>query len=394
MDGDLLRDLDEIRARGLHRSLRVVERRDGPRLVIGGRALLSFCSNDYLGLADHPATSAAAREAVERFGWGSGASRLVSGTMRPHAALEEALASFKGTEAAVLFPTGYMTNLGVIAALAGPGDEVIADRLDHASIIDGCRLSGARLRVYPHGDVERLERVLAAARGARRRLIVTDTLFSMDGDLAPLREIVALARRHGAWVMADEAHATGVLGAAGRGGAELLGVEDGIDVSMGTLSKALGGSGGFVAGSAVLADYLRNRARPLIYTTAPPPASCAAALAAIGIVRREPGTRAALLGMADRLRRALGAIGLDTMGSGFQIVPVRTGDAGAAVRASAELLRRGILVPAIRPPTVPRGESRLRISVTAAHTDADVDLLAGALAELAAAGVLGREGGG
>jgi 8-amino-7-oxononanoate synthase len=302
--------------------------------------------------------------------------------MQPHRDLEERLAAFKGTEAAAVFPTGYMANLGVISALTRQGDAVVVDKLDHASIIDGCRLSGALMRIYPHGNMSRLENILRESRGVRRRLIITDSLFSMDGDLAPLGEIAGLAGRYGAWLMVDEAHATGVLGAGGRGGAELCGVEARVDISIGTLSKALGGSGGFVAGNAALIDCLRNRARSFIYTTAPPPAACAAAIAALRIVEEQPETRADLLRRAHRLRRGLAALGADTMRSGYQIIPVIAGEADAAVRLSRELFGRKIFAPAIRPPTVPKGTSRLRLAVMATHTDEDIESLLEAFREI------------
>lgn len=381
LERQLMRELEGLKAEGLYRSPHCVMDAQGPRVRVGDRDYLCFCSNNYLGLAAHPEVRQAAIHAIEKYGWGSGASRLVSGTMHLHLALEKELADFKGTEAAILFPSGYMANLGVISALLGPRDTVIVDKLNHASIIDGCRLSGARLRVYPHCDLERLERILAGSAGSPRKLVVTDGIFSMDGDLAPLPAIVRLAQRHGAWVMVDEAHATGVLGAHGRGAAELLGVEEGVAISLGTLSKALGGSGGFVAGSAALIEYLRNRARSFIYTTAPPPAACAAAHAALRIVRREPGLRSAVARNADRLRRGLGVLGLDTMGSAHQIIPVRVGESGAAVNLANKLFERGIMAPAIRPPTVPRGMSRIRLTVTAGHGDGDIDFLLQAFRE-------------
>jgi len=271
----------------------------------------------------------------------------------------------------------------VIGALLGRDDTVIVDKLDHASIIDGCRLSGARMRVYPHGNMNRLEEVLKVSGGSRRRLIITDSIFSMDGDLAPLREIVGLARRYGAWLMVDEAHATGVLGSEGRGVAELLDAEEGVDISMGTLSKALGGSGGYVAGSAALIDLLRNRARSFIYTTAPPPAVCAVGIAAIGIVRSYPGMRKSLLAKTDRLRQGLNSLGLDTMQSGHHIIPLLVGETDAAAVFSSRLFEKNILAPAIRPPTVPRGTSRLRFTLMATHSETDIDCLLSACAEIA-----------
>ena len=380
---ELQRELDLIKTQGLHRVLRLIESGQGPRIKIDGREYICACSNNYLGLAAHPAVKEAAGEAIARYGWGGGASRLISGTMRLHTELEEAIAGFKKTEAAIVFPSGYMANVGVLSSLAGRDDTVIVDKLDHASIIDGCRLSGARMRVYPHKNMERLEDILKASGDSRRRLIVTDSIFSMDGDLAPLREIVGLARRYGARLMVDEAHATGVLGAKGRGVAELLNVEDGVDISMGTLSKALGGSGGYVAGSAALIDLLRNRSRSFVYTTAPPPAVCAAGLTAIGIVRSDPGLRKTLLAKTDRLRRGLNELGLDTMRSSYHIIPLLVGETDAAAAFAGRLLRKNILAPAIRPPTVPRGTSRLRFTLIATHEDADIDCLLASCAEIA-----------
>ncbi|MCX6353848.1 MAG: 8-amino-7-oxononanoate synthase [Candidatus Aureabacteria bacterium] len=383
MEEALAQELDSLRTRGLYRSPRLVREAQGPRVRIDGKDYLCFCSNNYLDLAAHPEVKDAASGAIMRYGWGSGASRLISGTMELHTALEKELADFKRAESAILFPSGYMANLGVISALVGPGDTVAVDKLDHASIIDGCRLSGARLRVYPHGNTGKLDKILRESSGSPRRLVVTDSIFSMDGDLAPLEEIARIARQRGAWLMVDEAHATGVLGAGGRGAAELLGVEEEIPISLGTLSKALGGSGGFVAGSSVLIDYLRNKARSFIYTTAPPPATCAAAIAAIRIVRRDAVLRESLISKSDRIRNGLAALGFDTMGSSYHIIPVLMGEASHAIEASDALFRKGILAPAIRPPTVPRGKSRIRITATAAHTDEDIECLLEAFRDVA-----------
>lgn len=375
IDTSLNMELEAIRSEGLYRTIRTFFESQGPRLQLDGRDYLCFCSNNYLGLAAHPAVKEAACRAIEEYGWGSGASRLISGTMRLHEELEKKLADFKGAEAAIVFPTGYMANVGVISSLTGSGDLVVVDKLNHASIVDGCRLSGAQIRVYPHRDVSRLERILKGAAKYKRRLVITDSIFSMDGDLALLDGIVKVAKRFDSWVMVDEAHATGVLGANGRGGAELLGVEKGIDISMGTLSKALGGTGGFVTGSAALVDFLRNRARSFIYTTSPPPASCAAAIAAINMVREGPNLRVSLLEKAEKLRRGLCSLGIDTMGSQFHIVPVLVGDAGEALKLSRQLFEKGVLAPAIRPPTVRKGKSRIRLSPMATHRDEDIKYL-------------------
>ena len=380
---DELRRLAEA---GLERRLVAVTTRQGRTVEVAGRTLLSFCSNDYLGLAGDPRLAKAAAEALERYGLGSAASRLVSGNMTLHETLEARLAEFKGTEAAILFCTGYAANLGTIPALVGRGDLVVSDRLNHASIIDGCRLSGATLRVYAHCEVEGLERILKRGSRFRRRLVVTDTVFSMDGDVAPLAEIVEVAARHDAMVMVDEAHATGVLGETGRGAAEALGVSDRIDIQMGTLSKGLGALGGYVAGSARLIEFLRQRARSFIYSTAPPVAVCAAVLAALDVVEADPGRRRRCLDLARHLRNLLSesrpGLLAPVGGPLTPIIPVVVGDPQRACRIAEALFERGFLVRAIRPPTVPAGTSRLRISVTAAHTREDVQALAGALDEV------------
>lgn len=375
---DELRDLEE---RGLRRRLRAVQGPQGPFVTVEGRTLRLFCSNDYLGLASHPALTSAARQAIERYGYGTGASRLVSGTMEAHVALEERLAGFLGTDAALVFPSGYAANLGVIPALVGQGDAVLLDRLDHASIVDGARLSGARLLVYPHRDAGRLREVLERHTAFRRRLVITDGVFSVDGDIAPLPEVREVARQHGAILMVDDAHGTGILGAMGRGTLEHFGL-DGVDVLMGSLSKALGASGGFIAGSRGLIDYLINRSRAFIFTTALPPDACAASAAALELVTTQPELRARLWQNVERVRSGLLAIGFDLMGSETQIIPVRIGDAKRAVEVSDFLDERGIFLSAIRPPTVPEGESRLRLTVTAAHDEEDIVCLLEAMQDV------------
>ena len=374
------RMLDELAGAGLLREPVTVEGRQGPRVRVGGADFLCFCSNNYLGLADHPAPVEAAKAALDRYGAGGGASRLVSGTMTPHRELEEAVARFKGAEAAVIFPTGYMANVGTIPALAGKGDTVYCDRLNHASIFDGCRLSGAALRVYPHKDAGNLDDLLGKARGGRA-LVVTDTVFSMDGDLAPLPDLVAICERRGATLMVDEAHATGVLGANGRGAAEHFGIEPGrIPVVMGTLSKAVGSLGGYVAGSRDLVALLVNRARSFIYTTALPPAVCAASMAGLRIIAEEPNRRAALWARARQLQDGLRDLGFDLGSCDTPITPLMAGESDAAVRLSRRLFERHILAPAIRPPTVPEGTARIRLTPIATHTAEDVDALVRAVA--------------
>lgn len=372
--------LDDRAAQDLCRSLRPALRVDGDRVALDGRVLRVFCGNNYLGLADDPRVTEAARRAIDKWGWGAGASRLISGTTTLHHELEQKLAAFKRTEAALAFGSGYLANLAAVRGLAGPGDVVLLDKLNHASLIDAARSSGADVRAYPHKHYARLERLLQRYKGARRRVIVTDSVFSMDGDTADLGELAALRDRYDALLLVDEAHATGVLGDNGRGLAELQGVEEHVDVSVGTLSKALGGIGGFVAGPKIFIDYLVNTAGSFIYTTAPPPASCAAALAALELVEREPERRAKVLDLASHLRESLRArLGLEVETT-TQIVPVVLGDASAATRVSRDLQEAGFWVPAIRPPTVPRGGSRLRVTVTATMSSRDVDDFTDALA--------------
>jgi 8-amino-7-oxononanoate synthase len=352
------------------------------RLVVRGAGLVNFAANDYLGLAADPRVIDAAREAAGAFGWGAGASPLVSGWSGAHQELAEALAEFERVEAVALFPTGFAANLGTIAALVGPGDGVYLDRLDHASLIDGARLSGARLRVYPHGEAERLGAILGRDRERgrfRRTLIATDGVFSMDGDLAPLADLADLAERFGAMLLVDEAHGTGVFGPDGRGAAAACGVAERVHVRVGTLSKALGSLGGFVAGSRRLIDWLTNHARTLVYSTALPPAAAAAAAAALGIARAEPWRRARVLQGGRSLVAALGRAGLTIGPSAGSIVPVMFGTPELAMARAEHLLGRGLYVPAIRPPTVPAGTSRLRISLSAAHRDSDLAALVDAL---------------
>ncbi len=368
--------------RGLGRGLVALGGATPGRVSRDGRVLLNFASNDYLGLASDPRVVEAACSAARKHGWGSGASPLVSGWREPHEELAAALADFERVESVALFPTGFAANLGAIVALVGPGDAVYLDRLNHACLIDGARLSGARLRVYPHNDSNRLEAILTRDRGRfRRSLIATDGVFSMDGDVAPLADLADLASRFGAMLLVDEAHGTGVHGPDGRGAAEACGVAGRVDVKVGTLSKALGSVGGFVAGSRRLIGWLVNHARPMIYSTAPPPSAAAAASMSLAILRAEPWRRARLWELAGTLRDALPGLGLPAPGPGGPIVPVVLGGPDAAVGRSARLLDRGCLVPAIRPPTVPEGTARLRISLTAAHDRADLDRLIAALGE-------------
>ncbi len=380
---DYARELADLRLAGLLRSRRTVSSAQGRTLVVAGREVVCFASNNYLGLAGDERVLTAAKRALDRWGWGSGASALVSGASEPLRRLEQRLATFEGSQAALVLGSGYLANLAAIRAAVGVGDVVFLDKLNHASIIDAARASGARVRVFAHRDYDRLAVLLGRSAGAKRRLIVTDSLFSMDGDIADLPRLVELKRRYEATLMIDEAHATGVMGERGRGVAEQAGVEGEIDITVGTLSKALGGVGGFVCGSAGLVDYLVNTARSYVYTTALPAAACAAAEAAVEIVEQEPQRRQRLTESSAWLRRELREkLGLGTGDSCSQIIPVMLGSAERAVAVSEALLARGFLVPAIRPPTVPADSSRLRVSVMAVHSREDLTGLVGALAEV------------
>jgi 8-amino-7-oxononanoate synthase len=363
--------LDDIRARGLYRKLRCVSGPQGPRVLLDGRPVLLLCSNNYLGLADHPRVREAAAEAAMRYGAGTGASRLISGNMTIHRRLEEQLAAFKGAEACLLFGSGFLANAGVVSALAREGDVVFSDALNHASIIDGCRLSRAETFVYDHCDTDHLEWGLQQAEG-RGALIVTDGVFSMDGDRAPLPEIVELAQRYDARVMVDEAHGTGCVGPGGRGLVAEHGLEDEIDVVVGTLGKALGSYGAYVLCDKPMAKYLINTARTLIFSTALSPPAVAAAMAALDLLREQPRRVEKLQRNAAVLREALTEAGMPVEPGDTPIVPLIVGDADAAMAACDRALERGVFAQAIRPPTVPAGTSRLRLAVMASHTKSEL----------------------
>ncbi|MBI3811840.1 MAG: 8-amino-7-oxononanoate synthase [Nitrospirae bacterium] len=366
----------QLKADGLFRSLRRVEPdpqgRSG-RLMIEGRSVILLASNNYLGLSDHPRVKAAAAAAVRRYGFGSGASRLISGNAPPYEALEERIARFKQTEAALVFSTGYMANLGTLSCLIPSEGLLIADRLCHASLIDGCRASGCRFRVYDHGDTDQLDRLLAKRPANQPAVIVTDGVFSMDGDIAPLPALVEIARRHGAIVFVDDAHAMGIIGKEGRGTVEHFGLEPRSVIQMGTLGKALGCFGAYVAGSRLLIDYLINKAKTFIYTTALPPAVTAAALAAFDVMEEEPEIRKNLWRNRNYYAEGLKSLGFDIMNSETPIIPIMVGDSRSAVIFSERLLENGIFAPAIRPPTVPKGTSRIRTTVMAVHSRDDLD---------------------
>jgi len=369
---DVADRLEELRDRGLYRRLRLISGPQGPRVTLDGQPVLLLCSNDYLGLANHPRVRGAAADAASQWGAGAGASRLISGNMQPHGRLERRLAEFKGYESALLFGSGYLANTGTIAALAGRGEVVFSDELNHASIIDGCRLSRAETFVYRHGDVEHLAWGLGEA-GGRGSLIVTDGVFSMDGDTAPLEQLLELARRHGCRLMVDEAHATGALGPGGRGSVAAAGLSGEVDVVVGTLGKALGSYGAYVCASQELTDYLLNTARSFVFSTAPPPPAIGAGMAALELLESHPDRVERLRANASTLRAALGAEGLEVGGSETQIVPVEVGDATRTMELSERLLERGVFAQGIRPPTVPEGSSRLRFTVMSTHRGSELE---------------------
>ena len=378
-------EIDELEAKNLKRSLRQVSGSQGREIVIDGKKVLNFCSNNYLGLADDPRLVQASLESLNTEGFGSGASRLVCGNLESHRKLEEAIAQFKGVERGLFFTSGYMANIGIISALFSREDLIVSDKFNHASIIDGILLSRAESKRYPHKDMVALEEILKNAAGYRRRVIITDSVFSMDGDCAPLKEIVAIAQKYDAFIMVDEAHAFGVLGKNGRGLVEHLGLEGEIDIQMGTLSKAAGAFGAYCCGSSSLIELVLNRARSFIYTTGLPPSVAAAGFKAIEIIAHEPARRQQLLGNAQFLRDGLKALGFDTMESETAIIPVLLKDSALCIEFSRKLLERGIFVQAIRPPTVPVNTSRLRITVMATHTSDDLKRL------LAAFQMIGKE---
>jgi glycine C-acetyltransferase/8-amino-7-oxononanoate synthase len=380
---DIQDRLEELEDSGLYRRMRLVSGPQGPRVLLDGKRVLLLCSNNYLGFADHPRVREAAARAAMRYGVGAGASRLISGNMTLHHRLEERLAAFIGTDRCVLFGSGYLANTGVIAALARKGDVVFSDELNHASIVDGCRLAGAETFVYDHLDTEHLAWGLEEA-GGRGSLIVTDGLFSMDGDVAPLEEIVELAQRHDARVLVDEAHATGVLGPGGRGSVAGAGLTSEVDVIVGTLGKALGSYGAYVCSSDAMARYLTNSARTLIFSTGAPPPSVAAAIAALELLQQQARQIERLRANSHTLRSALREQGFRIQEGGTQIVPLVIGDSHLAMALCERALERGVFAQAIRPPTVAAGTERLRLSAMATHTAAELRWAAREIAAAAA----------
>jgi len=376
---DLAAELARLRTEHLYRSRAVVDGPQGAEITVNGARYLSFCSNDYLGLANHPRVVAALREGADKYGAGSGASHLVTGHQRAHHVLEEALAAFTGRPRALLFSSGYLANLGTVAALAGRGELLWEDRLNHASLLDAGLLSGARLHRYPHSDTSALRQRLMQNTG-RHAMIITDGVFSMDGDLAPIPQLADIAQRQDAWLMVDDAHGLGVLGAGGRGTLEHFGLDDtAVPVLIGTLGKAFGTFGAFVAGSADLIEYLIQHARPYVYTTALPPALAHATLASLRILQEEGWRREHLQNLITRFRHGAEQLGMQLLPSPTPIQPLLVGSSERALALSAALRQHGIYVSAIRPPTVPKGTARLRITLSAAHSETHVDRLLTAL---------------
>ncbi len=381
--GELASELDQLKEMGQLRFLRTI---DGPQQAhtsLQGQPILLLCSNNYLGFANHPQLRARSRAATEIYGCSAGASRLISGTMGLHVELEEKIANFKKTPQALLFNSGYVANLAILTTLVGTGDVIYSDALNHASIVDGCRLSRAQLKIYRHCDVEHLEDLLQnSAAGFRRRLIVTDSVFSMDGDIAPLPGISELARKYDAVLVVDDAHATGVLGCGGRGSAEHFGLDyNDIDIQMGTLGKALGSCGAYVAGASQYIDYLVNKARSLIYSTALPPAALGASLAAIDLLVAEPEIVSHLRSLTDYFRCGLKRLGIAVCDDPTPIIPVVVGDPNKTMELSAWFLEQGVFIQGIRPPTVASGQSLLRVTISADLTHADLDMVLALFAE-------------
>ena len=379
---ELQTELNERTAQGLLRRRRTLDSPQSPHIVVDGKPYLSFCSNDYLGLANHPQLIAALQQGAQQWGVGAGAAHLVSGHFEPHHRLEQELAAFVGKPAALLFSTGYMANLGAVQALVGKGDTVFADKLNHASLNDAMLLSRAEVKRYRHNDVAQLATLLEQTPSGRK-LIITDAVFSMDGDLAPLPELLALCEQHDAWLLADDAHGFGVLGEQGRGSLAHFGIDSPRIIHMATLGKAAGVSGAFVAAEQVVIDTLVNHARSYVYTTATPPALASALLESLTLIGQGAALREHLRGLVVQLRNGLADLRWKLMPSDTAIQPLLIGDNQAALALSEALRERGIWVAAIRPPTVPHGTARLRITLSAAHSENDVEQLIGALHELA-----------
>ena len=366
-------EINDLKKKGLYREMRTVEGEQDSSVVINGKRVLMFSSNNYLGLASHPGLKKASMDTALYYGTGSGGSRLISGSMEVHRTLEKALALFKGTDGALLFSSGYHANVGTISALAGEGDLILSDEFNHASIVDGCRLSRGEVRVYKHGDMNSLKEILQRSSRFKQRLIVTDSVFSVDGDIAPLPDIVDLAEKYSALVMVDDAHGTGVLGKKGKGAIEHFGLEGKVEIQMGTLGKALGSFGAYIAGSEDLIHYLVNKTRSLLYTTALPPSVCGSALAALKILGERPELVSELRNNASYFRKGMRDLGYPIPESGTSILPLILRDPFLTMNMARSLFDEGVYVQGIRPPTVPEGTSRLRITLMASHTREQLD---------------------
>ena len=366
-------ELAKLKSNGLFTVPRNLEDPQGPSIKIDGHRVINLASNDYLGMANHPSVKAAVAAATESWGVGSAAARNIVGTMTPHVETEKRIAQFKGTESAILVSSGYATNIGTIPAIAGKDDTILSDELNHGSLIDGCRLSKAKRLIYPHRDIDSLEKLLKQCRSSRGIIVITDSVFSMDGDIAPLAEIFNLVDQYGACLYVDDAHGTGVLGKEGRGAAEYFSLHGKIDVEMGTLSKALGSFGGFIAGSSDLCNWLSQRERSYILSTSPPPSICAASMAAIDVIENNPQLVTRLWSNAEQFRSGLQEMGFNTGISETPIIPVIIGEAALAVEMSRKLFEEGVFAQSIVYPTVSKGNARLRAIVTAAHMPAELD---------------------
>ncbi len=367
------KELQNLKKIDLYRQLKPIESPQGPRVIINGKEVILLCSNNYLGLANHPTVKKAARKAINDYGCGSGASRLISGTMPLHRDLEKKIAKFKGTNSALIFNSGYHANLGVISALMRKKDVIFCDELNHASIIDGCKLSDARTFFYPHKDMDSLETLLKQSHQYRRKLIVTDGLFSMDGDIAPLPEIVFLSKKYSTMTMVDDAHGSGVFGKGGKGTVDYFNLSKEIDIQMGTFGKSIGSFGAYVAGKKELIDYLINKSRPFIFTTALPPANLAASIAAINIIESKPELIKKLWGNVEYFKNELRKRGFADTKSESQIIPIFIGESKKTIMAAKYLLTKGVFVVGIRPPSVPRRKERLRITIMASHKKNDLN---------------------
>ncbi|MFO7265002.1 MAG: glycine C-acetyltransferase [Limnochordales bacterium] len=378
----LFDEIEQLKRDGVFRLPRVLEGPQEPRVVIDGREVINLSSNNYLGLANHPKLREAAKAAIDRYGAGSASVRTIAGTMSLHTELERRLAQFKRTEAALVFQSGFTANAGTVAALLGREDVIISDELNHASIIDGARLSRATIKIYPHKDVAVMKQLLEESKGARRILVITDGVFSMDGDIAPLPDIVEVAKKYNAIVMVDDAHASGVLGENGRGTVDHFGLHGQVDIQVGTLSKAIGVLGGYVAGRRVLIEYLIQRARPFLFSTSHPPAVTAACLAALDILESDPTLIQRLWDNTRYFRAGLAELGFDVSGSETPIIPVIVGEGRKAMELSDRLFEEGVFAQGIAYPTVPRGKARVRTIVTAAHTRDDLDQAIAAFAKV------------